>query len=286
MNLKALDHTIELGRVPRIMGVLNVTPDSFWDGGRYLTPKEAIEHAREMVCEGADIIDVGGESTRPGSGPIGAEEEIDRVGPVIEELIRCLDVPISIDTRRSTVAKAMLDLGVHMVNDVSGLEFDQDMLGVVRQYDVPIVIMHMRGTPENMQTLTEYDDVVADVRTELAARISKAEQAGIQPDSIVVDPGIGFSKTAEQCIRIIARLEEFRVLGKPILLGPSRKSFMGKALGFGPEARLEPTIACCLVAACKGASIVRVHDVGPVSRALRMFGEIDGQQIENVRVHG
>jgi dihydropteroate synthase len=268
------------------MGVLNVTPDSFWDGGRYLSTEQAIEHAREMVCEGADIIDVGGESTRPGSGPIGAEEEIDRVGPVIEELVRCLDVPISIDTRRSAVAKAMLDLGVHMVNDVSGLEFDEDMPGVVRQFDVPIVIMHMRGTPDNMQTLTEYDDVVEDVRMELASRVSKAQQAGIRPDRIIVDPGIGFSKTAEQCVKIIARLEEFKALGKPILLGPSRKSFMGKALGFGPETRLEPTITCCLVAACKGASIVRVHDVGPVSRALKMFGEIDGRQIEKARVHG
>jgi dihydropteroate synthase len=286
VKLKALDYTIELGVVPRVMGVLNVTPDSFWDGGRYLSSEEAIEHAREMVREGADIIDVGGESTRPGSKPIGAQEEIDRIGPVVEELIRSLDVPISIDTRRAAVARAMLHLGVHMVNDVSGLEFDQDMLDVVRQYDVPVVIMHMRGTPDNMQTLTDYNDVVADVRTELAARISRAEQAGIQPDRIVVDPGIGFSKTAEQCIKIIARLEEFRVLGKPILLGPSRKSFMGKTLGFGPEARLEPTITCCLVAACKGASIVRVHDVGPVSRALRMFGQIDGQQIENVRVSG
>lgn len=284
MELKARDYTIRLGHVPRIMGILNVTPDSFYDGGRYSTTEKAVAYARLMVSEGADIIDVGGESTRPGSGPIGEQEEIDRVGPVVAELVRCLNVPISIDTRRASVARAMLDLGVHMVNDISGLEFDADMAGVVRDYDVPVVIMHMRGNPESMQALTDYEDVVADVRKELAAAISRAEQAGIPPERIVADPGIGFAKTAEQCLEIIGRLEEFGELGKPILVGPSRKSFIGKMLDLDQDNRLEATIACCILAACKGASIVRVHDVGPISRALRMFGEIAGRQVGQTRV--
>lgn len=284
MKIKARERTIQLGSRPRIMGILNVTPDSFWDGDAYSVPAKAVEHAHEMVSEGAAIVDVGGESTRPGSRLIDSQEEIDRIGPVVGELVRSLDVPISIDTRRSVVARAMLDMGAHMVNDVSGLKFDPDMVNVVREYGVPVVIMHMRGTPDVMQTMTDYDDVVVDVREELGAQVSGAEQAGVQPDMIVIDPGIGFSKTAEQCVEIIARLDEFSDLGKPILVGPSRKSFMGKMLGLNPDDRLGPTITCCVLAACKGAGIVRVHDVGPVSRSLRMLDEIVGRRSTNMGV--
>jgi dihydropteroate synthase len=260
------------------MGILNVTPDSFWDGGRYAELSSAITQAERMIAEGADLIDVGGESTRPGSGGIDAEEEIGRVGPVVREILQHARIPVSIDTRKAAVARKMLELGAHMVNDVSGLTFDDGMTDVVRDYDVPIVIMHMRGTPDTMQSHTDYGDVVTEVRGELAERVARAEQAGISAERIIIDPGLGFSKTAAQCIELVARLEEFRESGKPILIGPSRKSFMGKILGLEPDERLGATIACCLTAAQKGVSIVRVHDVGPVVRALKMFGEIEARE--------
>jgi dihydropteroate synthase len=256
------------------MGILNVTPDSFWDGGSFDTVDLAVERARQMAEGGADIIDVGGESTRPGSKPVSAGEEIRRIGPVVERLVRDLDVPISIDTRRAGVAAAMLDLGAHMINDISGLTFDEAMPNVVTRFGVPVVIMHMRGTPDNMQSFTDYGDVVTDVKTELRDRVTSAERQGIDPRNIVIDPGIGFSKTQEQCVEIIARLDEFLDIGKPMLLGPSRKSFMGKMLRQKPEDRLEATITCCVVGALKGANIVRVHDVASVSRALGMLAEL------------
>ncbi len=286
MKLVLRGYTLDLGRKPRIMGILNVTPDSFWDGGKYARAETAIERARRMVTEGADIIDVGGESTRPGSQPVSAREEIERVGPVVEDLVARLEVPVSIDTRKSAVAREMLKLGAHMVNDISGLTFDEAMADVVREYDVPVVIMHMRGTPSDMQNFTQYDDVVIDVRRELAERIRMAESAGLRPESIIVDPGIGFSKMAEQCVEIVARLEEFHELGKPLLIGPSRKSFMGKTLGLEPQDRLEATIACCVVAGRKGAGILRVHDIGPVARALAMLDSIAEREIDvDTRVH-
>jgi dihydropteroate synthase len=256
------------------MGILNVTPDSFWDGGRFAAAEPALERAREMIAGGADIIDVGGESTRPGSKTVGAEEEIERIAPVVESLVRDGRAPVSIDTRKAKVADAVLSLGAHMVNDISGLAFDEGMTGVVTRHGAPVVIMHMRGTPEDMQKHTGYDDVVADVRRELAARVAVATAAGIPAGSIVIDPGIGFSKTAPQCVELIARLDEFLDLGYPILLGPSRKSFMGKVLGLEPKDRLEATVACCIVGVEKGASILRVHDVAAVSRALRMQEEL------------
>lgn len=278
MKLVLGEHRLELGDVPLVMGILNVTPDSFWDGGRYAEPSGAIAQAERMIAEGADIIDVGGESTRPGSGSIDAEEEMRRVNPVVRDILKHDGIPVSIDTRKAAVAREMLELGAHMVNDVSGLTFDDGMMDLVRNYDVPVVIMHMRGTPDTMQNHTDYGDVVTEVRDELAARVAAAERAGISPEKILIDPGLGFSKTAAQCVELIARLDEFRELDKPILIGPSRKSFMGKILGLEPEQRLEATIACCLAAARKGASIVRVHDVGPVVRALRMFGEIEARE--------
>lgn len=274
MKLTLGKHTLVFGGRPLIMGILNVTPDSFWDGGRYTNVSKAVERAEEMLKEGADIIDVGGESTRPGSGGINADEEIGRVRPVIEGILRHLEAPVSIDTRKANVAGRMLDVGAHMVNDVSGLTFDEEMMGVVRDHGVPVVIMHMRGTPDTMQSHTDYGDVVTEVRGELAQRVRAAEEAGIAPAKIIVDPGIGFAKTAAQCVELMARLDELRQLGKPVLVGPSRKSFMGKIPGLEPDRRLEATLTCCLVAARKGASIVRVHDVGPVSRAFSMFEEI------------
>jgi len=274
LRLSLRDHTLELGTVPRIMGILNVTPDSFWDCGKHASVERAVERAEQMVEAGADIIDVGGESTRPGSKPVDAREEVERIGPVVESLLRNIALPVSIDTRKAAVAETMLDLGAHMINDISGLAFDEAMADVVKRHRVPVVIMHMRGTPDNMQTFTDYDDVVLDVKRELAEKVKNAEGRGVDPACILIDPGIGFSKTAEQCVELIARLGEFRDIGKPVLVGPSRKSFMDGVLGLKPEDRLEATIACCVVAALNGASIVRVHDVAGVSRALAMVAEL------------
>ena len=271
MELRLRDFVFPLGRRTIVMGILNVTPDSFFDGGRYATAEAAVGRALEIVKGGADIIDIGGESTRPAAPPVSAEEEARRIRPVVRALVENGSVPVSIDTRRAPVAREMLELGAHMINDVSGLTFDDAMTGVVKDHAVPVVIMHMRGTPADMQSLTDYGDVVADVRQELAERVDTAERAGVLPENIVIDPGIGFSKTAEQCLELIARLNELLDLGKPILLGPSRKSFIGKTLGLEPEDRLEASIASCIVGVGRGAAMVRVHDVKSVSRALRMF---------------
>jgi dihydropteroate synthase len=271
LKLNLRDLALPLGRRTIVMGILNVTPDSFYDGGRYADTDAAVRRAFEMVESGADIIDIGGESTRPSAPAVSAEDEARRIRPVVRSLLEDGRVPISIDTRKAGVAREMLELGAHMVNDVSGLSFDEAMIPVVKDHGVPVVIMHMRGTPENMQDFTDYDDVVTDVKRELAQRVTAAERAGIRPESIVIDPGIGFSKTAEQSIELIGRLGEFLDLGKPILLGPSRKSFIGKTLGLEPEDRLEATIASCIVGVSNGAAMVRAHDVRSIVRALRMF---------------
>jgi dihydropteroate synthase len=267
-------HLLDFESGPVVMGILNVTPDSFYDGGKYRDVEAAVARARAMAGEGARIIDVGGESTRPGSDGIPAALEIERLAPVVERLVRELDVPISIDTRKAKVAEAMLSLGAHMVNDVSGLAYDGGMADVVAAHRVPVVLMHMRGTPRDMQQRTGYDDVVTDVKDEILARVDAAESAGISRDRIIIDPGIGFSKTAEQSAEIIARLDELIETGYPVMLGPSRKSFMGKLLGLEPEERLEATIATCVWAMLKGVSILRVHDVGPVVRALGLVREV------------
>jgi dihydropteroate synthase len=275
MKLLFRSATFDLDAKSYVMGILNVTPDSFWDGGRYADADEAVRRAEKMVREGADIIDVGGESTRPAAEPIDAAEELRRVGPVIERLARALPVPISVDTRRARVAAEALSLGAQMINDVSGFAFDPDMAGVASSSGVPVVLMHMRGVPATMQSLTSYGDVIAEVKRELGDRVRVAEDAGVRPENIVIDPGIGFAKTAEQNVEMIARLDEFAEIGKPILVGPSMKSFIGKTLGLGPADRREATIACCVVAAGKGAAIFRVHDVAGVSRALAMADMIE-----------
>jgi len=276
LELRLRDFAFPLGDRTILMGILNVTPDSFYDGGRYADCEAAVRRALEMFEGGADIIDVGGESTRPNAVPVSAQEEARRIRPVVKALLESGNVPVSIDTRRSQVAREMLELGAHMVNDVSGLTFDGGMPEVLVKYDVPVVIMHMRGTPADMQSHTSYDDVVTDVKRELAGRVQAAEAAGIRPENIVIDPGIGFSKTAEQCLELIAGLDELLDLGKPILLGPSRKSFIGKTLGLDPDDRLEATITSCIVGLIKGASMLRVHDVESVARALRMFERLGG----------
>jgi dihydropteroate synthase len=240
------------------MGILNVTPDSFHDGGEYNAVEDAIERAEEMVAAGADIVDVGGESTRPGAEEVPAAEERDRVVPVIEA-ISDLDVHISIDTRKAAVARAALDAGADILNDVSGLA-DPEMRLVAADYDVPVVVMHSIDTPVDPEADVPYDDVVDDVIDELTERVLLAEKAGLDRSQIIVDPGLGFGKTARENFELLGRLEEFAGLGCPLLVGHSHKS-MFDAIDRDSEQRLEPTIAGTAVAVEHGADIVRVHDV-------------------------
>jgi dihydropteroate synthase len=255
-------------RRPLVMGILNVTPDSFSDGGRFLDPAAALRQAERMVAEGADILDIGGESTRPGAEEIGEAEEIERVLPVLRALRERMQVPLSIDTRRAGVARAALAAGADVVNDVSGLG-DPTMGEVVAEAGAGLVLMHMRGTPATMQAKASYDDVVDEVGEELCASLERARIAGVGDERVVIDPGIGFAKTAAHNLELIARLDEVRPLERPLLLGTSRKSFLGTLLGGAPPAeRAVATAATCVAGLLKGARIFRVHDVLTVRQAL------------------
>ncbi len=262
-----------------VMGILNVTPDSFYDGGRYAQPELAVQRALQMVEEGADIIDIGGESTRPGSQPVPAEEELRRVLPVIQAIRQRVDVPISIDTTKSHVAEQALQAGACMVNDISGLGFDPRMAEVVARTGALCCIMHIQGTPQTMQTNPQYDDVVRDISAYFEERLGLAERAGIPRENIWLDPGIGFGKTVEHNLQILRRLREFAAFGLPILIGTSRKSFIGRVLGdLPPEDRLEGTAATVAVAIMNGANAVRVHDVRAMARVARMVDAVLRQQ--------
>jgi len=250
-----------------IMGILNVTPDSFSNGGRFLSPDAAVERALAMEKEGADIIDVGGESSRPGAEPVPVEEELRRVLPVLERLRGKLRIPISIDTTKAEVAEAALRAGASIVNDISALRFDPAMAPLVAKFGAGLVLMHMLGTPKTMQQAPHYEDVVTEVRDFLAERAQYAQSQGIPREAIAVDPGIGFGKTVEHNLELLRRLPELVELGFPVLVGPSRKSFIGAILGLGVEERLEGTLAACAVAVVRGADILRVHDVKEVRRA-------------------
>jgi len=254
------------GPGPFVMGIVNATPNSFSDGGRFLDPAAAIAHALRLAGEGADLVDLGGESTRPGAPPVPEDEEIRRVIPVIEGLrARGFALPISIDTMKAAVASAALAAGADLVNDVAGLA-DPALARVVARTGVPVVVMHMRGTPADMQSRASYGDVVAEVRAELAEALLRAETAGIAADRIILDPGIGFAKTAEQNLELLARLGELR-LARPLLVGPSRKSFIGKVTGAAVEDRLPGTLAALTVAVLAGAEFLRVHDVAAARQA-------------------
>ncbi|MDA0206319.1 MAG: dihydropteroate synthase [Acidobacteria bacterium] len=255
-----------------VMGVLNVTPDSFADGGQFRATEEALVQARRLIAEGADILDIGAESTRPGSDPVPEQEELDRAAPVVTTIANEFAVPISIDTYKPAVAEECLKLGATIVNDVTGLR-DAAMMKTIKRHGAAAIIMHMRGMPKTMQQDVDYDDVVSDVRTFLAERIAAARSKGIE--EIVIDPGIGFSKTASQNFQLLRRLQEFQGLQMPVLIGPSRKSFLGSLASRLPvEDRLEGTIAACCVGALNGAAIVRVHDVRAVKRALEVVDAI------------
>lgn len=265
----------EMGKRTIVMGILNVTPDSFSDGGRFLDHSAAAEHAMRMVVEGADIIDIGGESSRPGSEPVSAEEEIDRVAPVIEELADRTDKPISIDTYKSKTAEAALDAGANIVNDISGMSFDPEMRGLVAERRCPIIVMHIKGAPKDMQKAPEYSDLMGEVTEYLRQCILDAAKAGIDERMVIIDPGIGFGKTVDHNLEIIRRLCELKSLGRPILMGTSRKSTIGQVLGgLTPEERLEGTAATVALSIARGANIVRVHDVKEMARVTRMTDAI------------
>jgi dihydropteroate synthase len=272
--LRCRKRTFTLGKQTLLMGVLNVTPDSFSDGGLYFDKEKAIDHGLRMVEEGADFLDIGGESTRPGSKPIGLEEELRRVLPVIESLTKKVDVPISIDTYKSTVAREAIFAGAEIINDISGLHFDPNLAKVAAKEDVPIILMHIRGTPEIMQKDVHYDSLFSQIIQYLKESIQRAESAGVDPNQIIIDPGIGFGKTLEDNLLIIKNLSEFRILGKPILLGTSRKSFIGKILNADATERLEGSLASIAVGALKGAHIIRCHDVLQAKKAIAVADAI------------
>ena len=249
-----------------------MTPDSFSDGGRFLKIEDAVRCGIKMAEEGADIIDVGGESTRPGSDPLEIEEELSRVIPVIKALSKEIDIPISIDTYKSEVAQKALEAGAEMLNDISALRFDPKMKEVASEYQVPVVLMHIKGTPKNMQENPYYDDVITEITEYLTQSIEIAQNAGIDREKIVIDPGIGFGKRLEDNLNILKNLKKFSILNCPILVGPSRKSFIGRILDLPVEERLEGSLAALAVAIMNEANIVRVHDV---KESKRVAGLVD-----------
>jgi dihydropteroate synthase len=272
--------TLTLGKRTLLMGVLNVTPDSFSDGGLFFDKENAIAHGIRMFEEGADIIDIGGESTRPGSKPLELEEELRRIIPVIESLSKKVEVPISIDTYKSAVAQRAIEAGAEIINDISGLRFDPSLAQVAARENTPLVLMHIRGTPETMQKDIYYESLFSEILHYLKGSIQMAESAGVDPQQIIVDPGIGFGKTAEDNFLIIKNLYEFRILGKPILLGTSRKSFIGKILNEAAGGRLEGTLSSIAIGVLNGAHVIRSHDVLQakkaitVADAIRLAGEM------------
>ncbi|MCC7538466.1 MAG: dihydropteroate synthase [Deltaproteobacteria bacterium] len=250
------------------MGILNVTPDSFYDGGQHPGPAAALAHGRRLAAEGADLIDVGGESSRPGAAPITSEEEGARVVPVVEALRRACDVPISVDTTKADVADAALAAGADVVNDISAGRFDARMLPLVAARGATIVLMHMRGTPATMQTAPRYDDVLGEVEAFLAERVRVAVAAGIHRDRIWIDPGIGFGKRREHNLLLLAQLGRLRDLGFPVVIGASRKRFLAAADEDDPADRLAASLAAATLASAAGAAVVRVHDVAATRRAV------------------
>jgi dihydropteroate synthase len=267
-TIRCRKRTFTLGKQTLLMGVLNVTPDSFSDGGLFLDKKKAIARGLKMVEEGADFIDIGGESTRPGSKPLGLDEELRRVIPVIESLAKDVDVPISIDTYKSAVAKKAIDAGAQIINDISGLHLDPSLSQVAAKEDVPLVLMHIRGNPETMQKKIHYESLFSEIIQYLKDSIQRAESAGVDPEQIIIDPGIGFGKTVEDNLLILKNLQEFKILGKPLLLGTSRKSFIGKILNADVTERLEGTLSTVVVGVLNGAHIIRCHDVIQAKRAI------------------
>lgn len=285
-SLTIKDHTLNWGAQTYVMGILNVTPDSFSGDGLLALDSvdRSLNQARRFVAAGVDILDVGGESTRPGAEPVDVDEELKRVIPIIQTLVDQLpDTLISIDTYKATVAEAALEAGAHIVNDVWGLRADPDLADVVKTFDAPVILMHNRSNPKTAEVRdrlggryvgVEYDDLLEDVKRELMESVEIARRAGIPDDHIILDPGIGFGKTVEQNLELLNRLGEIRALGFPLLLGPSRKSFIGYTLDLPPDQRIEGTAATIAVGITRGADVVRVHDVETMIRVARMTDAI------------
>ncbi len=269
------EHTFCWGTRTYLMGVLNVTPDSFSDGGLFDQLDTAIAQARSLVAAGVDVLDVGGQSTRPNAVDISCDEELSRVVPIIKAIRQETDIPISIDTTRAAVARATIAVGADIVNDISGATFDPAMLATVAELGVPIVLMHIRGTPQTMQQLTDYEDLIGEICAFLQARVEAAIACGIDPSRIAIDPGIGFAKTYAQNLEILRRLPEFRALGYPVLVGPSRKGFIGHLLNQpNPRDRVWGTAAACCAAIAGGADLIRVHDVREMKDVCRVADAI------------
>lgn len=258
---------------PRVMGIVNVTPDSFSDGGKYKSTDEAVEHALALIEEGADILDIGGESTRPGATPVSLQEELQRVIPVIERLAKDANVPLSIDTYKPEVMQAAIEAGVHMVNDVRALQ-EPGALEIVASSKAGVCLMHMQGTPQTMQLDPQYEDAVAEVGAFLKERMETAMKAGIAAERIVLDPGFGFGKRTVHNLQLLRELRSFSELGRPLLVGLSRKSVLGKITGGDIYVRLHASIAASVISALKGAKIIRVHDVKATADALKVVSAV------------
>jgi dihydropteroate synthase len=270
LTIPCRTQTLVVGEKTLIMGAINITPDSFSDGGLYLQPERAVDLALDMVAQGVDIIDIGGESTRPGSRGVDAEEELRRIIPVIQGITAQTDTLLSVDTRKARVAREALEAGCQIVNDVTALRFDSEMAHIAAHHGAVIVLMHMRGTPETMQRDIHYASLISEIITYLRESIDLAEKGGIDREKIIIDPGIGFGKTVDHNLAIIKHLYQFRILGQPILIGTSRKSFIGKILDLDVDKREEGTLASVVASILHGAHIVRVHDVRNAVRAARI----------------
>ncbi len=280
---KLRTRTLPCGRLPLLMGIVNVTPDSFSDGGSFFECQRAIDHGLELAEQGADILDIGGESTRPYSSPIDTDEELSRVIPVIEQLSRRSNLPISVDTSKARVAREAIAAGAEIINDVTGLAGDDEMIQVALDSGAGVCAMHMQGTPQTMQDDPQYNDVVDEIYRYLQERRDKLARAGIEPARICLDPGIGFGKTHQHNLTLLAHCHCFHELGHPLLVGPSRKGFIGKVLGDKSRDRTPATVGVAMSLAAQRVQIIRVHDIQPVRDALLLFtasGGIDGQPTE------
>ncbi|ADI25142.1 dihydropteroate synthase [Geobacillus sp. G4] len=270
LRLQCRGHELDLNKKTLIMGIVNVTPDSFSDGGRFYDVENAVKHAKRLVAEGADIIDIGGESTRPGADPVPLDEELRRVIPAVKAIAKAVSVPISIDTYKAEVARQAMEAGAHIINDVWGAKADPDMARVAATYGAPIILMHNRRD-------MAYRDLISDMIADLKESIRIVKEAGVKDENIILDPGIGFAKTVEHNLEVMRRLDEFAALGYPLLLGTSRKRFIGHVLGVPVEERVEGTGATVCLGIMKGVHIVRVHDVLPIARMAKMMDAMLGK---------
>ena len=281
MKLTWGNYILDLTRKTHIMGILNITPDSFSDGGRHFDRATAVEQGFRMVEDGADIIDIGGESTRPGSEPVSVDEELRRTIPVIEELAKRISVPLSIDTYKAEVAQKALEAGASIINDISGLRFDPEMPKVVAKFNVPVVMMHIKGKPKDMQQNPVYEALIPEIMDYFRISIRLAKKFGIREDLMVLDPGIGFGKSFDHNLELLNNLDQLTLLEKPLLIGPSRKAFIGKILGeTAATERLEGTAAAVVVSIMKGASIIRVHDVKEMAKVARVVDAIKREKVD------